>query len=78
MRLLAQVRRAGRGRRERTDWATLLVAIFVLAGFPVQVMIGVTTQATSGTTAVPQGLWLAVGVLIGALMFAVATALGPV
>ena len=45
MRLLAQVRRAGRVRRERTDWATLLVAIFVLAGFPVQVIIGVTTQS---------------------------------
>ena len=79
MRLLAQVRRAGRVRRERTDWATLLVAIFVLAGFPVQVIIGVTTQAApDGTPVIPQGLWLAAGVLLAAVIFAVATAIGPV
>ena len=45
MRLLSQVRRAGRVRREPTDCATLLVAIFVLARLPVQVIIGVTIQA---------------------------------
>ena len=79
MRLLAQVRRAGRVRRERTDWATLLVAIFVLAGFPVQVIIGVTTQAApDGTPVIPQGLWLAAGVLLAAVIFAVTTAIGPV
>jgi hypothetical protein len=79
MRLLAQVRRAGRVRRERTDWATLLVAIFVLAGFPVQVIIGVTTQAApDGSPVIPQGLWLAAGVVLAAVIFAVSTAIGPV
>src|SRR6476659_8297784 len=79
MRLLAQVRRAGRVRRERTDWATLLVAIFVLAGFPVQVIIGVTTQAApDGTPVIPEGLWIAAGVLLAAVIFAVCTAIGPV
>ena len=79
MRLLAQVRRAGRVRRERTDWATLLVAIFVLAGFPVQVIIGVSTQAApDGTPVIPEGLWIAAGVLLAAVIFAVTTAIGPV
>ena len=79
MRLLAQVRRAGRVRREPTDCATLLVAIFVLAGLPVQVIIGVTIQAApDGSPVVPQGLWIAAGVLLAAVIFAVTTAIGPV
>jgi len=79
LRLLAQVRRAGRVRREPTDWATLLVAIFVLAGLPVQLIIGITAQvAPDGTPVIPQGLWLAAGVLLAVTIFAVTTAIGPV
>jgi len=78
MRLLAQVRRAGRVRRERTDWATLLVAIFIIAGLPVQLIIGITAQAApDGTPVIPQGLWLAAGVLLAVVIFAVSTAIGP-
>ena len=79
MRLLTQVRRVGRGRREPTDWWTLLLAVLVLAGFPVQVIIGLSAGRASGVTAaVPAALTVGVAVLLGALLLAVAVALGPV
>ena len=79
MRLLTQVRRAGRGRREPTDWWTLLLAVFVLAGFPVQVIIGLSAgQMSGGAPAMPVALTIGLAVLLGAMLLVVAMALGPV
>lgn len=79
MKLLAQVRRVGRGRRERTDWWTLLLAIFVLAGLPVQLIIGLTTQRIPASpSAVPVALAVGAVVLFAAMVLAVAMTLGPV
>ncbi|HYN71557.1 MAG TPA: DUF6297 family protein [Nakamurella sp.] len=79
MRLLTQVRRVGRGRKEPTDWWTLLLAVFVLAGFPVQVTIGLAAgRASGGPAAIPAALTVGVSVLLGAMVLAVAMALGPV
>ena len=79
MRLLTQVRRAGRGRREPTDWWTLLLAVFVLAGFPVQVIIGLSAGQMSGSApAMPVALTIGLAVLLGAMLLVVAMALGPV
>jgi len=79
LRLLTQVRRVGRGRKEPTDWWTLLLAVFVLAGLPVQVIIGLSAGRASGVTAaMPAALTVGVAVLLGALLLAVAMALGPV
>ena len=79
MRLLTQVRRVGRGRKEPTDWWTLLLAVFVLAGFPVQVIIGLGAGRAAGVTAaMPAALTVGVAVLLAALLLTVAMALGPV
>ena len=79
MRLLAQVRRAGRVRREPTDWATLLVAIFVLAGLPAQLLVGVIVQgAPESMATAPPALWIAVGLVAALLALGVVTAIGPV
>ena len=79
MRLLTQVRRVGRGRKEPTEWWTLALAVFVLAGFPVQVVIGLGAGWAPGvTTAIPIALTVGVAVLLGAMVLAVAMALGPV
>jgi len=79
VRLLTQVRRVGRGRKEPTDWWTLLLAVFVLAGFPVQVIIGLGAGRAAGVTAaMPAALTVGVAVLLAALLLTVAMALGPV
>ena len=79
MRLLTQVRRVGRGRKEPTDWWTLLLAVFVLAGFPVQVIIGLGAGRAAGVTAaMPAALTVGVADLLAALLLTVAMALGPV
>lgn len=79
MRLLAQARRAGRVRREPTDRVTLLVAIFVLAGLPVQLLVGVILRGPpEPMSTAPPALWVGAGLLFAVIGFSVLTAIGPV
>ncbi len=80
MRLLAQVRRTSRRRQEEpTDWYSVVLGVAVLAGFPIQVVIGLLVESGRGAavTRVPFTFAVGVGILIASLGLVVAIAVGP-